>query len=41
MTIKAPGPYDTPYTNAARLHAAGVTVLFSTGPGSFGDATAR
>lgn len=34
-------PYDTPYTNAAKLHAAGVTVLFSTGPGSFGAANAR
>jgi imidazolonepropionase-like amidohydrolase len=34
-------PYDTPYTNAARLHAAGVTVLFSTGPGGFGAANAR
>jgi len=34
-------PYDTPYANAVRLHAAGVTVLFSTGPGSFGAANAR
>jgi imidazolonepropionase-like amidohydrolase len=34
-------PYDTPYANAGRLHAAGVTVLFSTGPGSFGAANAR
>ncbi len=34
-------PYDTPYANAAKLDAAGVQVLFSTGPGSFGAANAR
>lgn len=34
-------PYDTPYAAAAKLHAAGVPVLFSTGAGSFGAANAR
>ncbi len=34
-------PYDTPYTNAAKLAAAGVSVLFSTDPGGFGAANAR
>ena len=34
-------PYDTPYAAAAKLQAAGVPVLFSTGAGSFGAANAR
>jgi imidazolonepropionase-like amidohydrolase len=34
-------PYDTPYAQAARLHRAGVPVLFSTGTGGFGAANAR
>jgi imidazolonepropionase-like amidohydrolase len=34
-------PYDIPYTNAAKLHAAGVPVLFSTGTSGSGAANAR
>jgi imidazolonepropionase-like amidohydrolase len=34
-------PYDTPFTNAARLHAAGVPFCFSTGSGTSGATNAR
>src|SRR5262249_31209430 len=34
-------PYDTPYTNAARLNAAGVKFCFGTGGSAFGAANAR
>jgi len=34
-------PYDTPYTTAAALHAAGVAFCFSTSGGAFGAANAR
>jgi imidazolonepropionase-like amidohydrolase len=34
-------PFDTPYTIASQLHAAGVQFAFSTGSGSFGAANAR
>jgi len=34
-------PYDTAYTNAARLHAAGVKFCFGTSGGAFGAANAR
>jgi imidazolonepropionase-like amidohydrolase len=34
-------PYDTPFTNAARLHAAGVPFCFSTGSGTQGASNAR
>jgi imidazolonepropionase-like amidohydrolase len=34
-------PYDTPFTNAQLLHAAGVRFCFSTGSGTFGAANAR
>lgn len=34
-------PYDTPYAQAGKLHDAGVRVLFSTGPSSFGASNAR
>jgi imidazolonepropionase-like amidohydrolase len=34
-------PYDTPYTIAAKLHAAGVKFAISTGGGSFGSSNTR
>jgi hypothetical protein len=34
-------PYDTPFTNASRLHAAGVPFCFSTGSGTSGASNAR